>query len=193
MVCLDGLILKKSEHFEEFYKTPKPVSKMTNKEIKNYLGSYGEINDNDMYDFDMPWPIASPIDKPGKGLEFKSGEIGDIHYSGIVNGMYGKEFSDVEAHSYLGRGAYFENRKINIDTYFNKVLHQAWRRGIVKLDKGDRTIFLNDLISLRVGRAFTRDSIRNREFKRRMDELLRWQRESEKSMKNSLTLYRVAV
>jgi len=166
MVCLGSLILKKSEHFEEFYKTPKPPSRLSAKEIKEYLGKYGWVNEDDStFDFNMPFVIASPIDKPKKGLEFKSGETGDIEYSGIIDGMQEGDFSDAEAYSYLGRGAYFKNRKINMDTYFNKVLYEGWRRGIIELDRQDGTIFLNDLFCLRFRYSMNRNKKSIRRFK----------------------------
>ena len=185
MVCLGGLTLKKSEHFEEFYKTPKQVSKLSNKQIKDYLGKYGWVNENDeTFDFPIPEIIASPIDRIRKGLEFRSGETGDIEYSGIINGMVYRVFSDSEAHSYIGRGAYFNNRKINIDTYFNKVLYEAYKRKIIKICNNTENFMLGDLMNIGLNYAMKRDSIINRESNRWIKELYDWQRASEEHMRN---------
>ncbi|MDD5191868.1 MAG: hypothetical protein PHH54_00350 [Candidatus Nanoarchaeia archaeon] len=187
MACLGSLILSKGKKFEESYKTPKAPSKLSNKQIKDYLATYGWVNKDQNFDFNIPHLIASPIDKPKKGLEFKSGYTGDVKYSGITDNMY-RHFSRKEAEEYVsGDRASFENRQIKIDTYFNEVLYESWKRGIItlerkvgtiymgkkkiKFDKPIETIFLNDLISLRMGASLKRDSVQNRRFIRQMKDL----------------------
>ena len=174
MVYLCNNILKRNEKIEEFYKTPKAPSRLTNTEIKDYLACYGEINDNSDFDFKIPLPIMSPINKPKRGLEFRSYNTGSIEFFGPA--IY-KKVDSPEQYVRDGK-AHFSGRKIDIDTYFNKVLYQAWKRKIIRLDRNDRTIFLNDLFSLRLTRAFKRDSVQNRNFKRKMDKLFKLQKES---------------
>ena len=210
MAYISTITLKEGKKFEGFYKTPKDVSKLSDKQIKNYLASYGEIDNNTRHDFNIPEMIASPIRQPKKGLEFKSGYTGDIMYHGVINNM--REFNDEEAFNFVGdwrNGAYFEKREINIDTYFNKVLTEAWTRGIVKLQRKINsislcekkvkfkepmeTIFLNDLYSLRLSRAFTRDSVQNREYKEQIRKLYEWQKASEEHMKHDTTQWNCAI
>ena len=172
MVQLSEQTLRKSKHFEEFYKTPGVPSKMGDKEIKNYLGSYGCVNDNQRFDFASP-TIASPIGKPKKGLEFKSWNTGDVTYFGpYISGKLDDNVID----SHIGRDiARFDNRKVNIDTYYNKVFYEAWKRGIIKLydEEKEGILFLSDLMNLGLNAEFKRDSVQNRRFLREMNRISR--------------------
>ena len=175
MVYLSEQLIKKGEDFEETYKTPKPVSRLSKKAIKEFLGSYGWVNDDSRYDFNGP-TIASPIDKPKRGLEYKSGYTGDLRFFGMPMG-------DMGEHAAITRGAKFKDRRIHMDTYFNKVFCEAVKRGIITLHYDeDPLIFLSDLVSIQLNAISKRNSVQNREFGRKMRSLHRWMEASKDSM-----------
>lgn len=171
MVCIQNNIMQRGKPFENFYKTPREVSNMSNSEIKKYLATYGEINYNTNFDFKIPKIIASPINRPEKGLEFKSGNTGNVEYTGPTNN---DTWNDKQAKEHLSEPytrVHFEGRQILMDTYFNKVLTEAVDRELMQIDRGGHTFFLGDLIELRLSRAFTRDSLQHRAFQDKMQDI----------------------
>lgn len=181
MVLITTNIIRKNRHFEETFKTPLQISKMSDTKIKEFLANYGNADDNNRYDFGTPRVIASPIDRPKKGLEFKSGETGSVEYFGPTD--Y-KQRSEKEVDALLAdirNNVYFNGREIGMDTYFNKVLTEAVDRNLIKLAESDKTFFLGDLYSLRLSHAFKRDTIQRRSLNQQLKDYQNFARMSKEA------------
>jgi len=139
MVFLSSCVLEKSREYKRTYKPRKPVSRLSKKEIIDYLS-----------ETEIPRHIASPLPRTRNGVEFIEGETGDLIYSGMMG----------VGESLMRRNAYRDGEYVRYNTYFNRVLEQAVKRGIIKLyDAGSSGIFLgnpfmlSDVLSLQLNRA----------------------------------------
>ena len=133
MVFLSSCVLEKSREYKRTYKPRKSVSRLSKKEIIDYLS-----------EAKIPRHIASPLPRTKKGLEFINGKTGELIYSGML-GM-GEEFMK----EYAGR----RDAYVEYNTYFNKVLEQAVKKRIIKLYDGNPLIMLSDVFSLKLERSF---------------------------------------
>jgi len=134
MVYLSTEVLEKSQHYGGDYPTPKAPSKLSNREIKDYL-----------IENKIPRTVASPWPRLERGLEFISGETGNLIGDKRDSYVYNK---------------YRTDEYVEIDTYFNKVLEQACKRGIVQLylKGGVGEIMLwSDIIGLKIEKAWEDD------------------------------------
>jgi hypothetical protein len=170
MVCLGEEVLVKGREINEFYDTPRHVSEMSDSDIIHFLQTYGHVNDDERYDFRLPSLIASPITGVPSGKEYKTGFTGDVIKFGCIGenrnvGLFSQDREYVVA-DYISGGALFERREIQMDTYFNKVLTEAWEREIIRLRWDSPFGFLEDIYALRMQYQLTRDSVRNRGLER---------------------------
>lgn len=115
MVCIREIVLEKGADYSKWCRPRKPVSRMSDKEILDYLAVTK-----------IPMTMASPWprEKGKKGLEFISGYEDDLVYDGITN------ISEETMRRHASRG--WESR-VYIDTYFNRVAIAAYKRGLISL------------------------------------------------------------
>jgi hypothetical protein len=174
MAYLCNQVLQKGRAINEFYRMPKSPLEMSNEEIKDYFATYGWVNDNELFDFGLPELIASPLNKPKRGREYRKGFSGNVVYFGVVGAREKTLFErDMEytVNDAIKNGARFKGRRIEIDTYFNKVLEEACERGIIKLCFDSSFGPLRELINLRINAGFKRDTVQKRDFKRDLEKL----------------------
>ena len=173
MVCIGSAVLKKGKNFNEKFRQPKSPGRLTNSEIRKYLSTYGWEIDDEYFDYGLPEIFASPIDRLEKGLYQKTGFTGNIVYEGLSPGC-----QKGKAESYIGNGAKFEGRTVKFDTYFNEVLYQAWKKGIIKWDGNE----LFDLSKLRINASINRNSKQNRKVKSELREIIEFENRSRNSL-----------
>lgn len=181
MVLITTNILRENKHFEETFETPHPISKMSDTEIKEFLSNYGNTNDNERYDFGIPRVIASPINRPKKGLEFRAGETGSVEYFGPADYRQRSEKEVDKIITDIENNVYFNGREITMDTYFNKVLTEAVDRNLIKLGKKDNEFLLGELCSLRFCHSIKRDSMQGRRLNQKLKDYQYFERESKKA------------
>ena len=174
MAYKEGVIIK-GEIINEFYKTPKEPNKLSNQEVTAFLETYGELNDNELLDYGLPLTIASPINPLKEGLEFKCGYTGDLKHitpTDILKTDFGLFENDKEykINYFLNSGAILENRHIKIDTYFNKILNEGFKRKLISFDLSKDQTLLEELLNLRFNHSINRNSIQKRDYKRRLQE-----------------------
>jgi hypothetical protein len=140
MVSIARETLERSEHYDTESPTPKQPSKLTNGEVRRYLE-----------DCRIPRIIASPLPRTGRGIERKMGETGDLIYDGMTH---------LSRREKEGK-AYRSGEHVEMDTYFNKVLWQAVRRGMIRLYFGEESqkqgmlhqMMLSDVFNIRFAKA----------------------------------------
>ena len=186
MACFKDWLVIRGKTIEEVYSSPSIVSRLSNEDVLKFLTEYGELNEDSRQDFGLPRVIASPIDSLAKGKEFKRLYTGDIKYLGTSDisktdfGIFSKD-EQYKIDFYLSHGARLENRHVEIDTYFNKVLGEAVNRQLLNPINDENTYFLGDLSSLRFSRSVSRDNLQNRESMRTIQELSDFFRQSERT------------
>jgi len=104
---------------------------------------------------DIPKVIASPLPRLKRGLEFIKGESGRLIGSNPGESILGKMcvIDELEAKMFAGNySARWRDRFVETNTYYNKVLEQAVKRGIIELDNKDEGL---DVLGGVMGLKFT--------------------------------------
>lgn len=165
MVYLTNHIIFNNKKFERKF-IARDVSKLSNEEIKEHLAVY-----------DIPEHIASLW--PRKKEEYISGQTGELVYFGAA----GNKIAGI-------KGDYWEGRKIYFDTYYSKVLAEAFERGMIKLYNGKNSYFLSDIYSIKLVHALRKSAP---ELERKLRALDNYQIKSDEAMRNDRTQVRAAI